>query len=128
YGEVYASQNYDRGYLISDPLSATTGGSDIRQLGGYVAITQDVTRYGVAGFRFSVYDPNADVFEQRRGDFSPRTQTVRTLSPIAGVALPNRARLTFEYDFVRDYLGRTVAGVPTDAKNDTWTVRLQGNL
>jgi hypothetical protein len=26
YGEVYASQNYDRGFLISDPLSTTEGG------------------------------------------------------------------------------------------------------
>ena len=128
YGEIYASKNYDRGFLISDPFSSAGGGSDVRQLGGYAAITQDVTPYGVAGFRYSVYDPNADVFEQRRGNFQPRTQTVRTLSPVVGLALPKRARLLFEYDFVRDYLGRTANGTPTDAKNDTWTVRLQGNL
>jgi hypothetical protein len=129
YGEIYASKNYDRGFLISDPFSSTSGaGSDLRQLGGYAAITQDMTEYAVAGFRYSVYDPNADVFEQRRGDFQPRTQTIRTLSPIVGLQLPRHARLLFEYDFVRDYLGRTANGTPTDAKNDTWTVRLQGNL
>ncbi|HEX3594888.1 MAG TPA: hypothetical protein VHU80_07300, partial [Polyangiaceae bacterium] len=128
YGEVYASKNYDRGYLVSDPVSTTGSGADVRQLGGYAAITQDVTRYGFAGFRFSVYDPNADVFEQRRGSFQPRTQTVRTFSPVVGLAHPRWGRLLFEYDFVQDYLGRTVSGVPTDAKNDTWTVRLQVNL
>ncbi len=129
YGEIYASKNYDRGYLVSDPYSSTSGGgSDIRQLGGYAAITQDITPYAVAGFRYSVYDPNADVFEQRSGNFQPKTQTVRTFSPVVGLEIPKRARLLFEYDFVRDYLGRTANGTPTDAKNDTWTVRLQGNL
>ena len=128
YGEIYASKNYDRGFLVSDPLSTSGGGSDVRQVGGYAALTQDVTRYGFAGFRFSVYDPNADVFEQRRGSFQPRTQTVRTFSPEIGVAYPRWGRLLFEYDVVRDYLGRNASGVPTDAKNDTWTVRLQVTL
>jgi hypothetical protein len=128
YGEVYASKNYDRGYLVSDPLSSSSGGVDVRQLGGYAAVTQDITRYGFAGFRFSVYDPNADVFEQRRGNFLPRTQTVRTFSPVVGLAVPRWGRLLFEYDFVQDYLGRTASGVPTDARNDTWTARLQVNL
>jgi hypothetical protein len=128
YGEVYASQNYDRGFMISDPLSTEGGGTDIRQLGGYAAVTQELTPYAVAGFRFSLYDPNSDVFEQRQGDFQPHTQTVTTLSPVVGVQLPKRARLLFEYDFVRDYLGRTSTGVPTDMRNDTWTARLQVNL
>jgi len=128
YGEMYAAKNYDRGYLVADPLSTTSGGSDIRELGGYAAITQDITRFAVAGFRYAVYDPNADVFEQRRGNFQPRTQTVTTYSPVVGLEWPKRGRLLFEYDFVRDYLGRTASGVPTDAKNDTWTVRLQVNL
>ena len=45
-----------------------------------------------------------------------------------GVRLPKRARLFFQYDFVHDYLGRDARGVPTDAKNDTWTGRLQVDL
>jgi hypothetical protein len=114
--------------MISDPLSTEGGGTDIRQLGGYAAVTQELTPYAVAGFRFSLYDPNSDVFEQRQGDFQPHTQTVTTLSPVVGVQLPKRARLLFEYDFVRDYLGRTSTGVPTDMRNDTWTARLQVNL
>jgi hypothetical protein len=33
-----------------------------------------------------------------------------------------------QYDFVRDYLARDAVGVPTDADNDQWTLRLQVEL
>lgn len=124
YGELYAASNYDRGYLTADPV--VTG--NVRELGGYAAITQQVTRYGLVGFRLSVYDPNSDAFESRAGNFVPKTQTVRTLSPVFGFELPDRARLLFEYDFIHDYLGRDRSGVPTDSRNDTWTARLQVDL
>jgi hypothetical protein len=125
WGEVIAASNYDRGFLASDPVAA---GAAVRQLGGYAAFTQDVTKYGIVGFRVSVYDPNADVFETRHGTLEPRAQTVRTLSPMFGLNLPGRARFVFEYDFVHDYLGRDAAGVPTDAKNDVYIGRLQVDL
>jgi hypothetical protein len=101
---------------------------DARQAGGYVALTQELTRYGVVGFRAAVYDPNADLLETRGAKTLPKTQTVKTFSPLAGLVLPNRARLLFQYDFVRDYLARDSVGVPTDAKNDQWTLRLQVEL
>ena len=125
YGEIYAASNYDRGFLVADPVSA---GVDIRELGGYAAVTQQVGPFGILGVRFSTYDPNADIFEERQGKLEPRTQTVKTVSLVGGVVLPRHARLLFEYDFVRDYLGRDSVGVPTDARNDTWTTRLQVNL
>ena len=124
YGELYAGSNYDRGFLTADPV--VTG--NVREFGGYVALTQEVTRYGLVGFRFSVYDPNSDAFESRAGNFVPKTQTVRTLSPVVGLELRDRARLLFEYDFIHDYLARDRSGVPTDARNDTWTARLQVDL
>jgi hypothetical protein len=125
YGELIAASNYDRGFRPSDPVNDRV---DVRQLGGYAAITQEFTPYAFAGFRYSTYDPNADFLEQRQGKSLPKTQTVQMLSPLVGLALPKRARLFFQYDFVRDYLARDGSGVPTDAKNDVWTVRLQGNL
>jgi hypothetical protein len=124
-GEVIAAQNYDRGYLVSDPVQTSV---DIRQFGGYVALIQDITRYGYVGFRFAVYDPNADILEQRRGKIEPKTQTIRTLSPMIALRLPERARLSFQYDSIHDYSARDVRGVPADARNDTWTIRLQGEL
>jgi len=36
--------------------------------------------------------------------------------------------LVFQYDFIHDALARDEAGVPTDKKNNTWTLRLQGEL
>jgi hypothetical protein len=124
YGELIAASNYDRGLRPSDPV----GGVDVRQLGGYAAVTQEITPYAFAGFRASTYDPNADVLEHRQNRQLPKTQTIRTLSPVVGVRLPKRARLFFQYDFTRDYLARDATGVPTDAKNDAWTARLQVDL
>jgi hypothetical protein len=124
YGELIAASNYDRGFRPSDPI----GDVDVRQLGGYAAVTQEITPYAFAGFRFSTYDPNSDVLEQRQNRQVPKTQTVRTLSPVVGLRLPKRARLFFQYDFTRDYLARDATGVPTDAKNDLWMARLQVDL
>jgi hypothetical protein len=125
YGEAFVSSNYDRGYAPSDPVGS---GVDARQLGGYAALTQELWRYGVVGFRFSYYDPNSDVIEVRGGRALPKTQTLKTYSPLVGLVLPGRARLLLQYDFVRDYAARDLVGVPADAKNDQFTARLQVNL
>jgi hypothetical protein len=125
YGEAFVASNYDRGYVPSDPIGS---GVDARQLGGYVALTQELLRYGVVGFRFSYYDPNSDIIEVRGGRALPKTQTVKTYSPLAGLVLPGRARLLLQYDFVRDYAARDIVGVPADAKNDQFTARLQVDL
>jgi len=50
---------------------------------------------------------------------------VRTYSPLIGVVLPQRARLVFQYDFIRDAFARDARGVPTDLRNNQWTLRLQ---
>jgi hypothetical protein len=125
YGEAFVASNYDRGFLPSDPVSSTL---DVRQAGGYLALTQELTPYGIVGFRASIYDPNSDIVEARAAQILPKTQTVKTFSPLAGFVLPNRARLLFQYDFVRDYLARDAVGVPNDADNDQWTFRLQVEL
>ena len=125
YSEVFVASNYDRGYAPSDPVGS---GVDARQLGGYVALSQELLRYGVVGFRASYYDPNSDIIEVRGGRALPKTQTVKTFSPLIGFVLPDRARLLLQYDFVRDYLARDAVGVPADAKNDQFTARLQVEL
>lgn len=123
--EALVASNYDRGVMPSDPVSSTL---DARQAGGYVALTQELGRYGIVGFRAAVYNPNADLLETRAAKLWPKTATLKTYSPLAGLVLPGRARLLFEYDFVRDYLGRDSTGVPQDLANDRWTVRLQVEL
>lgn len=123
--EAFVASNYDRGFSPSDPVVTSL---DVRQAGGFVALTQELTRYGIVGFRASLYDPNSDVIETRANKPLPKTQTVRTFSPLVGLVLPERARLLFQYDFIRDYLARDAVGVPTDADNDQWTLRLQVEL
>lgn len=125
YGEAFVASNYDRGFAPSDPVLTSL---DARQAGGYVALTQELTRYGVAGFRASIYDPNSDLIEVRADRTLPKTQIVKTFSPLLGFVLPERARLLLQYDFVRDYLARDAVGVPTDADNDQLTLRLQVEL
>lgn len=125
YGEVYVASNHDRGLFVSNPV---VSGVDVRQLGGYVAFTQDLSPYAFVGVRTDFYDPNSDFFEQRRGVFVPETQTVTTWSPVVGLAIPRRARLIAQYDIVKDYFGRDKQGVPSDAKNNQLTVRLQVEL
>jgi hypothetical protein len=125
YGELYVASNYDRGFLPADPVSS---GVDVREAGGYVALSQGITEYGLVGFRYGVYDPNSDLLETRVAKLVPKLQTVSTASILAGVVLPDRARLTFQYDLIKDYLARDQVGVPTNADNDQWTLRLQVEL
>jgi hypothetical protein len=125
YAEGFVASSYDRGFTPSDPIAA---GAPIRQAGGYAALTQQLWQRGIVGFRASFYDPNSDIIEVRADRSLPKTQTVKTFSPLVGYELPDRARLLFQYDFVRDYLGRDAVGVPSDAENDQWTLRLQVQL
>lgn len=125
FGEVVAAKNMDRGYMVADPVSLRL---DLREFGWYVAVLQSVTPYAMVGFRAEFYDPNADSSETRGGKVLPVNNQVRTLSPLLALTLPGRARLIAQYDIIKDHLARTLAGVPTDFRNNTWTFRLQVNL
>ena len=123
--EGFVASNLDRAYLIADPIVA---GNDVREAGGYIALVQDVTRYGQVGFRASYYDPNSDFFENRQGRQVPTSLAVTTLSPMLALRVPETARLSVQYDIVRDSLAKDDRGVPTDAKNNQFTLRLQVEL
>ncbi len=122
YGEATIASNLDRGFYPADPIVT---GVDVRELAYYGAFVQEITKYGLAGFRVDVYDPNSDLFDNRKGKLIPTDARVTTFSPVAGLVLPGHARLLFQYDFVRDHLGRDARGVPADLPNDRWTLRLQ---
>ncbi|AKT40097.1 uncharacterized protein CMC5_042500 [Chondromyces crocatus] len=125
YGEAGVAQNLDRGLYPADPITA---GVDVRHFFYYGAFVQEITRFGIAGFRVDHYNPNADFLDPRGGKLVPTAQGITTLSPVAGLVLPNRARLLFQYDAILDALARDARGVPTDLKNDRWTLRLQVEL
>jgi hypothetical protein len=128
YGEAVLATNLDRGLFVANPNDPTGPGIDLRELGYYIAFTQEITKYGVVGFRYDVYDPNSDVTDTRRGKILPSSQKITTYSPLAGLVLPGRARLLFQYDIIKDFLARNTLGVPVDFKNNQWTLRLQVNL
>jgi len=124
-GEGFVASNLDRGYLIASPQP---GGPELREAGGYLALVQDVTAWGQVGFRVSYYDPNSDFFRSVRGRQVPTSLATRTLSPMVALRMEDRARLSVQYDFVHDYLAKDSRGVPTDAKNNQLTLRLQVEL
>ena len=124
-GELSVGSNMDRNVFIADPV---TTGVDQRELGYYVAVVQEFRQGPIVGLRFDSYNPNSDFLDSQAGKLVPTSQTVRTFSPVVGFQVPHRARLVFQYDFVHDALARDAAGVPTDKKNNTWTLRLQGEL
>jgi hypothetical protein len=122
YGEAYVGSNSDRGLFVADP---SITGINLREVGWYVAYAQEITRYGVLGFRVDSYNPNGDSTTQLGANLLPRDQAITTYSPLVGLVLPDRARLVFEYDHIVDHEGITPQGVPTDLRNDQWALRLQ---
>ena len=125
YGEFMLGSNMDRDQYFADPTQTLV---DQRELGVYVAVLQDIGPYGVVGFRYDLYDPNSNAFDKRAGLTLPFSETVKTASPLIGLTLPDRVRLVFQYDIVRNALARTAEGVPTDLKSNVWTLRLQVQL
>ena len=121
FAEAFVANNYDRGLLLADPV---TSGLDVRQLGASASLAQEVTEWAYVGFRAAYYDPNSDVFEQRKGRILPVSQEIWTFSPVIGASI-ERARVSVQYDFVQDSLARDKQGVPTDAENDQLTARVE---
>lgn len=125
YGEAMIAQNMDRALVVADPVLTST---DSRELGYYVGVTQEVTRWAVAGFRYDYYDPNSDAFDKRAGRLIPFSQRIKTFTPMIAAVLPGRARVVAQYDIIRNFLGRDDSGVPANLKLNTFTLRLQVEL
>jgi hypothetical protein len=121
YGEAFVASSYDRGCVPADPAASAVA---VREAGGYVALAQQLTKYSLVALRASIYDPSSDVFEVHADKTVPKNQAVRTLSALAAAVLPGRARLSFQYDWLKDYLARDSPGVPAGARNNRWTLRL----
>jgi hypothetical protein len=123
--EAVVASNLDRGAFVADPVVV---GIDVREAGFMAGVTQEIARYGVLGFRYDYYDPNSDFFDKRSGRLVPSTQSVETFSPLAGLVLPDRGRLLFQYDISRNHFARDLSGQPVNLKANAWTLRLQVEL
>ena len=125
YGEFVLANNLDRSLYVADPVVTSL---DQRELGWYVGATQEVTRYGLLGLRYDFYDPNSNAFDKRAGQLIPYSEAIKNISPLVGLTLPDRARLVFQYDFNTNAFARSSVGVPTNFKENGWTIRLQVQL
>jgi hypothetical protein len=125
YGEFVLGSNMDRGLYVADP---TLTQQDQREMGFYVALIQQITKWGEVGLRYDYYDPNFDAFDKRQAKLLPFTEAITTWSPMAALVLPDRARLIIQYDAIKNAFARTNVGVPTSLKDDIFTLRLQVQL
>lgn len=123
---LYIGSNMDRGLYVSDPVLL---GRDTRHIGYQLNVIQEFQDWFVVGFRTDFYNPDSDSSDfQNAKPVQPNDRSIRTYSPLIGLRYERRARLVFQYDVVRDKLGRDAAGIPTDLSNNRLSLRLQVNL
>jgi hypothetical protein len=122
YGEIVWATNLDRSLAPADPIAA---GRTLRELGWYVAATQELGRFASFGVRYDRYDPDADAREPVGSSIVPRDRSFATLALVAAVEWRPRARLSLEYDRNSNALGRTASGAPATLGADVVTLRGQ---
>jgi hypothetical protein len=120
-GEIMRASNLDRGLFVSDPVAATR---DLRQLGWYVGVASEITRWAVVGVRYDRYDPDSDAREQEPFGVVPRDLSMSTWSFVATGRM-SIARLSAEYDRRQNALGRDASGRPTTLADDSFTLRAE---
>jgi hypothetical protein len=124
YGEVVFASNLDRATQVADPL-ANPPGRDLRELGWYLAVTQELTPWAQIGVRYDRYDPDRDANELRDGVQVAKDQSYSTLAVTGAIRYPGYARLQMEYEHNTNPLGRSTNGLPTTLKDDAFIIRGQ---
>jgi hypothetical protein len=122
YGEITWATNLDRAMVVADPVAV---GRDLRELGWYVAFTQEIGRYAAVGLRYDRYNPDEDAIVQIGAARVPKDSTFSTLAVAAAVQFPPYARVTVEYDHNGNALGIAAGGAPTTLGSDALTFRAQ---
>jgi hypothetical protein len=120
-GEVIDATNLDRGLEVADPVGA---GHDLREVGWSGAATQELTRWGMIGARYDVYNPDGDASQQRAANLVPVDRTYSTLA-LMGMLRYGQQRLLLEYDINKNPLGIGVNGAPTTLADNALTLRAQ---
>ncbi len=121
-GELIWARNLDRGLVPADPIGA---GRTLRELGYYVAVSQQLTPYAQVGLRYDFYDPDADRQEQLGAQRVPVSAAFASLTVTASALLGRMGRVSCEYQNHRNALGRSAAGVPTTLGRDAVLIRAQ---
>ncbi len=119
------ANNLDRGQFVADPVLT---GRDQRGVGGLVGLVHELPLGLFVGLRASVYRPDLDQLDSRRGLLQPVAARYDAISPLLGLRWHDDLRLALQYDHIADRLGRDAAGEPTDLRNDRWTLRAQARF
>jgi hypothetical protein len=127
YSEVYVAKNLDRGLLPADPYALITTpygpvARDMREIGWYAALTQDVGEHLMLGARYDFYNPDRDSANLTLGSQVPASFSYQSLSLAAALRVPS-GRLIAEYDINRNHLGRDSAGAPTNLRDNAFVIR-----
>ena len=126
YGEITWAKNLDRALLIADPYGPL--GRDMREMGYYMALVQDVGKHLQAGIRYDRYDPDQDSTDRQAATVLLSSQAVSTVAlAVAGRwkigGLTNR--LLLQYDVNRNHSGRDQSGAPTNLASNVFTMRAE---
>jgi hypothetical protein len=119
--EIMRGKNLDRGVEPADPIGA---GYDLRELGWYLGATQEITRWALVGLRYDRYNPDQDAREGVAANVVPRDRSYATWGFLAMLRY-REARLSAEYDWRHNALGRSASGTPTTLPDDALTLRAQ---
>lgn len=122
YGELVSATNLDRAVVPADPIGA---GRTLRELGGYVGFTQELSRWAMFGVRYDRYDPDADATDRIGARIVPRNAAFATVAIAAAAMFPPWARLVVEYDRNWNALGRSASGAPATLGGHVLTARAQ---
>jgi hypothetical protein len=123
YGELYYARDLDRAILPADPTGALNAvGRSYRELGWYAAFMQDVGSHATLGVRYDYYNPDRDARDQQVGTVVPNDASYSTWALVAALRAPS-GRLIAEYDINRNHLGRDASGLPTNLKDNAFTIR-----
>jgi hypothetical protein len=117
--EVVRAKNLARGRFQADPVAASR---DLREIGWYVGVTQELTRWAMIGVRHDLFDPDADAQEKRPFAVVPQDSSLSTWSFLAMLRW-KKARLVAQYDRRKNNLGRDPSGAPTTLADDSFTLR-----
>ena len=124
FAEVTIAQNLDRGVEYADPITA---GRNLRELGGYIGVVQNLGSVMMVGARYDRYQPDRDrngVLGANRVIVNP---TYSTMSMLLAARIGGM-RFTAQYDRERNPLGRADDGSVTTRADDRFTVRAQAGF
>jgi hypothetical protein len=113
--------NLDRGVIYADPINASR---NLRELGYSIDVVQNVGPHALAGIRYDYYNGDRDASETVGVSVVQTQQIFSTWGFLVG-ARWDTARLSLEYDRVRNPLGIADNGLPTSEKADRLTIRGQ---